>query len=127
MLQYLENKGISKYKFYKDNGISNGFLDKEGSIRSDICEKISYQYEDINLIWLITGKGEMLLKDQEQLAGVQETPTPYQQPPTVSNDVVALLITKAKILEELVKTKDKLIASYEQQLNIQPNSKQNAG
>lgn len=66
ILQYLENKEISKYKFYKEVGLSNGFLDKEGSIRSDICEKISYQYDDINLIWLLTGDGEMLLSNNNQ-------------------------------------------------------------
>jgi hypothetical protein len=48
--------------------ISNGFLDKEGSIRSDICEKISYQYSDINLEWLITGNGEMFKHDKYHVA-----------------------------------------------------------
>ncbi len=85
ILQYLDLKGISKYKFYKDNDVSNGFLDKEGSIRSDICEKISYQYEDINLTWLITGKGEMLLENQ--------------QSPTDTNSVIS---TDAKFEDLLV-------------------------
>ena len=46
MLQYLDLKGVSKYKFYKDNDISNGFLDKEGSIRSEIYEKINKKYKN---------------------------------------------------------------------------------
>lgn len=62
IIKYLEKKGISKYQFYKDTGLSNGFLDKEGSIGSDKCEKISYQYPDLSLLWLITGKGDMFIK-----------------------------------------------------------------
>lgn len=60
ILKYIESKGISKYRFYKDIGLSNGYLDKEGNVGSDICEKISYQYKDLSIEWLITGKGEML-------------------------------------------------------------------
>ena len=110
ILQYLEYKGISKYKFYKDNSVSNGFLDKEGSMRSDICEKISYQYEDINLIWLITGKGEMLLQDQPKLTGVTEPPpTSYQQPATNSlinvNELEKIIDTRINArIDELKKS-----------------------
>jgi hypothetical protein len=60
IIQFIDYKGISKYKFYQDTGFSNGFLDKEGAIGSDKCEKISYVYPDINLEWLITGNGEMI-------------------------------------------------------------------
>ena len=78
MLQYLDLKGVSKYKFYKDNDISNGFLDKEGSIRSDICVKISYQYKDINLTWLITGKGEMLLENEQSPIDTNSTDAKFE-------------------------------------------------
>lgn len=60
LLKYLDFKGVTRYKFYKDTGLSNGFLDKEGAIGSDKCEKICYQYSDINPTWLLTGKGEMI-------------------------------------------------------------------
>jgi phage repressor protein C with HTH and peptisase S24 domain len=60
LVKYLDYKGLSKYKFYKDTGISNGFLDKEGAIGSDKCEIICTVYNDLNLYWLINGKGEMI-------------------------------------------------------------------
>ncbi len=60
ILDYLIIKDISRYRFYKDTGLSNGFLDKDGAINSDNCEKICYCYQDINPEWLLTGKGEML-------------------------------------------------------------------
>lgn len=59
-MQYLDFKNISKYQFYKDTGISNGFLDKEGNIGNDKCEIIYSMYPDLNLEWFITGQGQML-------------------------------------------------------------------
>lgn len=60
IIEYLEWRGISKYRFYKDTGLSNGFLDKGGSIGTDKCERIISVYPDINIEWLITGRGSML-------------------------------------------------------------------
>lgn len=42
--QYIENKGISKYRFYQQSGLSNGALDKGENIGSDKCEKILYAF-----------------------------------------------------------------------------------
>lgn len=63
IIEYLFFKGISRYRFYKETGLSNGFLDKTGSINSDNCEKICYCYPDLNPEWLLVGKGEMLKND----------------------------------------------------------------
>ncbi|GAB6121621.1 S24 family peptidase [Dysgonomonas termitidis] len=65
ILKYIESKNISKYRFYKDVGLSNGYLDKEGNVGSDVCEKISYQYNDLSIEWLITGRGEMLKSEKK--------------------------------------------------------------
>ena len=58
--QFIEYKGISKYKFYQETGLSNGFLDKGENMGSDKCEKIIYSYPEINPEWLLTGRGSML-------------------------------------------------------------------
>ena len=60
ILFFLENKSISKYRFYKETGISNGFLDKEGAIGSDKCALICRCYPDISPEWLLLGVGQML-------------------------------------------------------------------
>ena len=57
---YLKVKGISKYKFYQKTQLSNGFLDKGGSMTTDNCEKICYEFPDLNPEWLLTGKGGMI-------------------------------------------------------------------
>lgn len=64
IIQFIDYKGISKYKFYKKTGLSNGFLDKKGTIGADKCEIIYSYYPEIDLEWLLTGKGEMLKNNQ---------------------------------------------------------------
>ena len=61
--QFIENKGISKYRFYQESGLSNGSLDKGENIGSDKCEKILYAFPDLNSDWLLTGRGPMLKSD----------------------------------------------------------------
>jgi hypothetical protein len=62
--QYINYKGITPYKFCKDLGLSQGYLDKSGSIGTDKYLKIIEYYPEINPYWLLTGKGEMLRKNQ---------------------------------------------------------------
>ena len=60
IIEYIDFKRLSKYKFYKETGLSNGCLDKGDNLGSDKCEKIISYYPDINPTWLLTGKGEMI-------------------------------------------------------------------
>lgn len=59
ILQLIDSKGISKNKFYKETGLSNGFLDKVKDIGVSKIEKILKAYPSVNPIWLLTGSGEM--------------------------------------------------------------------
>ncbi|MCB0744335.1 MAG: hypothetical protein KDC67_10555, partial [Ignavibacteriae bacterium] len=36
------------------------------SVGSDVIERIVKQYPQVNLVWLITGKGDMFLTEQEK-------------------------------------------------------------
>ena len=76
-MNYLEKKGVTRYQFYKDTGLSNGFLDKEGNIGSDKCELICNKYPDLDLNWLITGKGEMIKDEPIQQNELKEEQKPY--------------------------------------------------
>ncbi len=61
ILEIIEYKNLNKSRFYKETGLSNGFLDKVKDIGSSKIENILKTYPDINSYWLITGIGEMLL------------------------------------------------------------------
>ncbi|MGR3790075.1 hypothetical protein BWK60_12840 [Flavobacterium covae] len=64
--QYIDFKGISKYKFCKDLGFSNKFLDNSDNMGTDKACKILHHYMDLNAEWLLTGNGEMLKSDTNE-------------------------------------------------------------
>lgn len=63
LLIFIKKKNISKTDFYKKTGLSNGFLDKGGSVTSANLETILNSFPEISLDWLVTGRGEMLRKE----------------------------------------------------------------
>lgn len=66
--KYLDYKGISNRAFEMQFGFSNGSfasqLKNEKTIGVDRLENILNEYTDINVEWLLTGKGSML-RDSE--------------------------------------------------------------
>lgn len=72
ILQVIEKKEITKYKFCKDLGLSNSFLDKSREITTDKYANILEYFPDINPKWLLTGKGSMFkpigLMSEEEIA-----------------------------------------------------------
>jgi hypothetical protein len=61
---YLEFKMITPHKFEHTLHISNGYFNKQlrnkGSIGSDILIKVYENYDDLNMLWILTGEGFML-------------------------------------------------------------------
>lgn len=66
ILQYIDNQGLTKYKFYQDSGITRGVLDKDSGITEDNIAKFIAYAPDVNLSWLLTGEGEMLNTKSEE-------------------------------------------------------------
>jgi len=76
--QYLNYKGISKYKFYKETGITRGILDQKNGISEENTARFIAYFPEVNIEWLITGNGEMLKADtykQEGSIGIASEPT----------------------------------------------------
>ncbi|GIJ93401.1 hypothetical protein CAPN002_06190 [Capnocytophaga stomatis] len=88
LIQFIDFKEDTKYKFYKKTGLSNGFLDKNRNIGSDKCEIISDAYPDLSLEWLITGKGEML-KSERNLPVATYTESLNEGIPLIPLDAMA--------------------------------------
>lgn len=65
--EYITKKGISFNKLAVELGLSNSYFSKmiknEGSIGSDVMEKILRIHTDIDANWLLTGRGSMLQGD----------------------------------------------------------------
>ena len=65
ILKFIEIKNITPAIFFKQTGIKRGFLDSD-KLNQAVSDRhfamIIAAYPDINLYWLITGKGEMFLQ-----------------------------------------------------------------
>ncbi|MFC5047676.1 hypothetical protein ACFSTE_05920 [Aquimarina hainanensis] len=74
IIEFIELRGISKYRFYKDTGISRGVLESSSGITEDNIAKLVAYYPEINLNWLIKGEGEIenseIQKREENTLGV---------------------------------------------------------
>jgi phage repressor protein C with HTH and peptisase S24 domain len=67
MREYLDYKGITKYKFCNDLGFSNKFLDNSSNMGTDKACKILHHYPEINSEWLLTGNGSMIKDDNTNI------------------------------------------------------------
>lgn len=65
--EYIDKKGITIAAFERSIGMSNASFGKSlkngKAIGTDKLENILRMYQDINLIWLLTGQGEMLREE----------------------------------------------------------------
>ena len=113
LYQFMEHKGLSAYAFERSCEFSNGYLKKQlkggGSVGSDILEKIHHAYPDLSLIWLITGKGDMIFSDEPN----QEASDPGVSYISDGKEVVDLLKDKIRLLETSVADKEKIISLME--------------
>ena len=70
--QFIDYKGIAISAFEKSIGMSNASFGKSlktgGTIGGDKLENILITYSELNPVWLMTGKGEMLKKPENSMA-----------------------------------------------------------
>ena len=57
---YLAEKGVTPYEFYKASGVTRGILQQNNGISEDNIARFLAYAPDVNIEWLITGKGDML-------------------------------------------------------------------
>lgn len=98
ILQYLVFKGISKYEFYKKTGIARGTLDNNSGLSEDGIAKFIVYFPEVNVKWLLTGKGDMLTPDydisNESNASIKEMKLTY-------NTKCKFCLEKERIIEAL--------------------------
>lgn len=64
---FIEEKDKSYREFERSIGLANGYMSKQiirkGAIGSNILERIGGKYPELNIMWLITGKQQMIIDD----------------------------------------------------------------
>lgn len=121
ILKYLDFKGVSKYKFYQETGITNGILSQSNGISEENLLKFLSQYKDISADWLLTGEGSMLRGGTVQVSGSgnavvgnsHNSTATVNATPTDTSDLRAMVEEQRTIIEGLqgqLQEKDKQIA-----------------
>ena len=116
---YLQFRAITPHSFERKIHLSNGYFSKQiknlGSVGSDILVKIYNSYPELNMLWVLTGEGQMIVDDlsENQVSKVNEFSSRYE---TESRKLKSLESDLEK-LNVLVKDKDKIIGLYEFMLN----------
>lgn len=110
ILLFIDYQGITKYKFHKKIGVSNGFLDKSKEIRTDNLRKILENYPTINPLWLIKGEGKMLQSDSQKTFSNTEKQD-------LEKENAKLLDKNLELYEENSKLKDEIIKLLKKKLN----------
>ena len=98
LLIFIKGKNLSKTDFYKKTGLSNGFLDKGGSVTSANLETILNTFPEISLDWLVTGRGPMLRSDTPV---AQRTTEPGAGIPLIPINAMAGVFTGEQVVLEL--------------------------
>lgn len=85
ILLYLAHKGVTSYEFYKNSGVTRGILQQGNGISEDNIARFLAYAPDVNVEWLITGKGEMVKSSVSS-----NVPTPSTQPAISDNPAVGI-------------------------------------
>lgn len=116
--QILDYYNISVRKFSIKIGVNESTIRKiileNTSIQSNNLLKISQNFPNINLDWLITGRGEMLLQEQQEKQ--QKTPPPVADD-TQLQRLQDLLEAKQETISVLQETNNNLLSEIQQLRN----------
>lgn len=66
--QFIDSQKISERKFFDASGLPPGSFTKIKSIGSENLKKIFFAYPALNMDWVITGRGRMILQVNESVS-----------------------------------------------------------
>ena len=71
IIELVSELNLSARQFDISIGTANGYIlrmkKNNASVGSDVIERIIKEYPQVNLVWLITGKGDMFITDKPKL------------------------------------------------------------
>ena len=101
ILLYLDYKGITLYKCYKETGISKNVLSQKNGLSEENLTKFLKTYTEVNPTWVVIGELSMLNKESEQKKESVEDHNVYKD-----------LVSTQKVL---INRQDKLYSSLEKE------------
>lgn len=60
ILLFLADRGVTPYEFYKNTGVTRGILTQNNGISEDNISRFLAYFPEVDIEWLMTGRGEML-------------------------------------------------------------------
>ena len=101
IFEYISAKGLKPTRLEKEIGLSNGYLRTQERRDADLGEgvllKILDYCLDLNPIWVLTGKGNMLNTSAQQIIAHEEIPIAYKSKegiPLIPIDAMAGALTE---------------------------------
>ena len=124
---YLHYRSITPHAFEKKIVLSNGYFSKQlrnkGSVGSDILIKIHEKYIDLDIMWILTGEGQMIKQSINPTEGGPKNPMDeftYRYQTEVNK--LKGLEDNLEQMNVVVKDKEKIISLYEFMLNNNTSS-----
>ena len=118
LIQYIDYKGFSNRSFEIQIGLSNGYigtqLKRNADLGESILNKILDNCLDINPIWLISGKGEMLKQKEAPMVPVINEKDSY---------IIELQKDKIRSLEKELQDQKQTIEQLKKELSLASNRK----
>ena len=109
--EYCNYKNIAISKFEEKSGLSNGYFNQvKKRPSSNKLDNIKSAFPDLNILWLLTGQGEMIRADNSIVVKGDDNTTNNNRIGPSGAD------REIELLKALIQEKDKQIALYQQLL-----------
>ncbi|WP_241479957.1 hypothetical protein [Kordia jejudonensis] len=79
IVKFIKHKNLSMRAFDNSIGVGNGYTSKQAktkaSVGSDVLERIIEKYPELSPLWLVTGRGKMIIDPKQPTT--DESPLEY--------------------------------------------------
>jgi hypothetical protein len=123
---FMHFKKISPHAFEQKIDLSNGYFSKQlknlGSVGSDILIKIYLAYPELDILWILTGEGQMLKQAEQESQQIGDIILEdFTNKYTSENKKLKKLENDFDKLQTSLTDKEKIIGLYEFMLNGNPS------
>lgn len=126
IIQFIDLKGATKEHFYNKIGMTSANFRgkaKETPINSTAIENILSEFPDLNLDWLITGKGEMtkmstqIVKNEGTTNNQNNINAPVEGNITIPQNEMYNIIEIQRELNNIIKTSQEQLSESQKQVS----------